>query len=314
MGVICRGRYLGQKLFKENEQETKGEPTEPSSKKRKREDERKKKSPKKSRQERKDARRYSAKAFLSIIMNEKSEKQQTSDLTTLWSASESRTDPKAVVRTPESQELFFEEVFQDWQSDQDALAPGVKISAKKRRNGTGQLESEREPEPTANKKRKRTDEADSQPPAQRRCRKNVRRCSDKAYLGAIWNKTLGEPRWTWKDSSGQAANGESVNLRHGLDIYAWKDRCLNNYDIHERRLTRIYNRDLVVASSRMRIIKWAEEGAAPNRTPSIYAESCPKLREPDLMAPKVRAYYATTVERMDKSNKAVPTMPTSQNQ
>ncbi|RSL85313.1 hypothetical protein CEP51_003390 [Fusarium floridanum] len=148
----------------------------------------------------------------------------------------------------------------------------------KAKKGTGQPEPEPEPEPTSNKKRKRTEEADSQPPAQRRCRKNVRRCTDKAYLGIIWNKTLGEPKWTWKASSGQAANGESVNLRHGLDLYAWKDRCLTNYDIPERRLTRIYNRDLVVASARMRIVKWAEEGAAPNRTPSIYAESCPKLR------------------------------------
>ncbi|RTE72008.1 hypothetical protein BHE90_013584 [Fusarium euwallaceae] len=260
-----------------------------------------------------------------------SEKQQMSDLVRLWSATESRTDPKAVVDTPESQELFFEEVFQDWQGDQDADITLPTFERKlnqssvqagtwsedlgeKAKKGTGQPEPEPEPEPTSNKKRKRTEEAVSQPPAQRRCRKNVRRCSDKAYLGIIWNKTVGEPKWTWKDNSDQAANGESVNLRHGLDLYAWKDRCLTNYDIHERRLTRIYTRDLVVTSARMRIVKWAEEGAAPNRTPSIYAESCPKLRELDLMVPKVRAYYATMVERMDRSNKAMPTMPTNQNQ
>lgn len=105
---------------------------------------------------------------------------------------------------------------------------------------------------------------------------------------------------------GQADSNDLVNFREGLTLDDWKIRCLKNRDYYEQRLTDHYNRELVVASARQLIIQWAEDGSTPNGMPIIHINSCPELREPKLVSPRIRAYHESFILAMDKAGLAVP--------
>ncbi|KAM6534743.1 hypothetical protein FALCPG4_004369 [Fusarium falciforme] len=130
--------------------------------------------------------------------------------------------------------------------------------------------------------------------------------SAKAFLSVIVNEKSGEPRWQWKDSCGQAAPNDVVKFHEGLTLEGWKVRCLKNYDYHEQRLTDNYNRELVMASARQLIIQWAKDGSASNEMPIVHINSCPKLREPQFVAPRIQAYHERFILAMDKAELAIP--------
>lgn len=140
----------------------------------------------------------------------------------------------------------------------------------------------------------------------RQDQKDARRSSAKAFLSVIVNEKSGEPRWQWRDICGQAAPNNLVKFREGLILESWKIRCLKNYDYHEQRLTDNYNRELVMASARQLIIQWTEDGPTPNGIPTIHVNSCPELREPKLVAPRIRAYHEIFILAMDKAELAIP--------
>ena len=97
-----------------------------------------------------------------------------------------------------------------------------------------------------------------------------------------------------------------VDLREGLKLEDWQMRCIQNYDYHEQRLTDHYSQELVTASTERLMIQWAKDGTSSNRMPVAYINLCPELREPQLAAPRIRAYHERLVLAMDKARLAAP--------
>ncbi|KAJ4234566.1 hypothetical protein NW759_001561 [Fusarium solani] len=208
---------------------------------------------------------------------------------------QTRTEPGKVQPTVESRDLFlptgvthgiilpeFPSKKKIWESSIDA---GTWIEDLFKED---EQKTEDEPGESPCKKRKRQVKGKESPNKSRQNRKDARRCSAKAFLSVV------------------ADSNDLVNFREGLTLDDWKIRCLKNRDYYEQRLTDHYNRELVVASARQLIIQWAEDGSTPNGMPIIHINSCPELREPKLVSPRIRAYHESFILAMDKAGLAVP--------
>lgn len=141
---------------------------------------------------------------------------------------------------------------EDWDAGTDA-DEDARDGPKKRSNKSAKKTSKESP----NKKRKREEEvSEKERPRKLLKREESRLRGAPAYIYMVLAD--GGPAFKWRDESGQAASGRSVEYLDGLTAESAFVEALHWHDAYEQRRFTEYNKEVLMAIARRRVPKWAE--------------------------------------------------------